>query len=205
MKLLTSSLLIALTTFFIACEDSTTTPIVSDLVSLDITTKDLTIYSTDKPFPVEAVVGYNDGTSEEATSELKWKTDFDILVYDNSAIWGGVENGGESYLSATHSDFNDTTTVKIIKLTSFHISPFDSNTTGEHALIAKGNFEDNATDRLIVKNIVWSADNGALISLNNDIYTIEIQSGETNVTATMFEDTNSSSPIAPQSIVYSID
>jgi len=204
MKLLTSSLLIALTAFFISCEDSTTTPIVSDLVSLDIITTDLTIYSTDK-YSVRADVGYNDGTSKEATSELKWKTNFDILVYDNSLIWGGLENGGESYLAATHSDFNDTTTVKIIKLTSFYISPFDFNTTGEHVLIAKGNFEDNATDRLIVKNIVWSADNGALISVNNDIYTIEIQSGDTNITATMFEDTNSSSPIAPQSIVYSID
>ena len=204
MKLLTSSLLIALTTFFIACEDSTTTPIVSDLVSLDITTKDLTIYSTDKPFPVEAVVGYNDGTSAEATSELKWKTDFDILVYDNSLIWGGIENGGESYLAATHSDFNDTTTVKVIKLTSYHIVS-SITSTGEHTLIAKGNFEDNATDRLIVKNIVWSADNGALISVNDDVFSIEIQSGDTNVTATMFEDINYSSPIAPQSIVYSID
>ena len=203
MKLITSTFLLSLSLFFIACEESTTTPIITDLSSLSINTTDLKIYSTDKPEDIEASVGYKDGTTAIVTRDIKWETDFDVLVYANGVIWGGTTNGGESHLTALHNDFNDTTTVEVIKLTSFYIST-EINTTGEHILNAKGSFEDNATHRDIVKNIVWSADNGALITIINDIVTVDIQSGDTNVTATLFEDINSSSQIAPQSILVNI-
>ena len=204
MKFITNTLLISLSLLFIACEDSTTTPIVSDVNSLTIDTPNLTIYSTDTPTPIMATVGYLDGTTADATTDIKWETDIDVLDYENGTIWGGVDNGGESSLTAVHNDFNDTTNVTVIKLTSFYIAS-NITTTGEHILSAKGNFENNATDRDIVKNIVWSADNSAFISISNDVVTIDINNGDTNVTATLFEDTNTSSPIAPQSIVFTIE
>lgn len=204
MKLITSTFLISLSLFFIACEDSTTTPILTDVSDITIDSTDITIYSTDLT-PVSATVTYQDGTSADGTLDVTWETDYDILEYSNGTIWGGDDNGGESPLSALHGDFNSTTTVKVIKLTSFYIST-EISTTGEHELIAKGGFEDNETNRTILKNIVWSADNDAVVSVNDDYtVTIDIQSGDTNVSATMFEDTNTSSLIAPQYMLYSID
>lgn len=205
MKLITSTFLITLGLFFIACEDSTTTPILTDVSSISIDTPDLTIYSTDAGTPIVSTVTYKDGTSADATLDITWDTDYDVLVYSNGTVWGGTDNGGESPLSALHGDFNTTTSVKVVKLTSFYIAT-EINTTGEHILLAKGNFEDNATDRDIVKNIVWSADNDAVITTDDyDVVTIDIQSGDTNVSATLFSDTNTSSPIAPQYMLYSIE
>ncbi len=205
MKSTTTSLLLILSALFISCGENTTEPIVSDIKSLSVDNQNLVIYSTDAPTPVGATVTYLDDASADATTDVKWFSDFEVLIYDNGEIWGGIENGGSSTLTAKHSDFNDSIEVEVLKLTSFYISSTDINTTGEHILMAKGSFEDNASDRKIFKNIHWSADNGADITIKNNIVTIDIEDGETNVTATMFGDINYSSPIAPRSIIFTIE
>ena len=204
MKLWMNSFIILLSTFFISCGDNTTTPIISDIKSIKIDNSDMNIYSTDTT-EISATVKYIDGTSADATLDVTWNSDIDVIVYSNRKIWGGFENGGESNLTMSYADFNETILVNVYALTSFHISSDDITTTGEHILEAKGSFENNETNRTIIKNIVWSADNSAVITINDDIVTIDIGSGDTNVTATMFGDINSSSPIAPISVIYSVE
>ena len=204
MKLFKSTLLTLLSLMLISCGDNTTTPIITDVKSLEIEGGDIEIYSTDST-PVVATVTYMDETTDDATLSVKWSSDFDTLVYDSGKIRGGVDNGGEDTLIAKHKDFNDSIEVKVHKLTEFHISSPDINTTGEHILQAEGSFDNNETNRSIVTNIVWSADNDAVISVEDNIVTIEIEDGDTNVTATVFGDTNTSSPIAPKNVIYSIE
>ncbi len=204
MKLLTNSFIILLSTFLISCGENTTTPIITDMNSFKIDNSDMNIYSTDAT-NVSATVSYLDGTSADATLDVTWRSDIDVVVYNNKTIWGGVDNGGESHLTISHSDFNDSIMVNVYSLTSFQISSDNITTTGEHILEASGSFENNETNRTIVKNIVWSADNSAVITIEDDIVTIDINSGDTNVTATVFGDTNSSSPIAPKSVIYSVE
>ena len=202
----TNSLLILLSTFFLSCGENTTVPIIPDIKSLEILNSDMQIHSTDGPTNVYATVTYTDNSSADVTNDIKWVTDLDILHYEYKTIWGGTSNGGMTTLTASHSDLNNSINVEVISLTSFKISSTDINTTGEHILTAVGYFDNNATDsKVIVKNIVWSADNGAVITSEDDIFTIDIQNGDTNITATLFEDTNTSSPIAPQSILFSIN
>ena len=169
MKIVTSTLLIAMSTLFIACGENTTTPIVSDVNSLKIEAYSSKIYSTDTPSAISATVTYLDGTPIDATLDIKWRTDIDTLYYENGTIWGGLNNGGTSSLTAIHSDFNDSVEVEVYSLSSFYISSDEITTTGEHILSAKGNFEDNASHRDIVKNIVWSADNDAVITVEDDV------------------------------------
>jgi hypothetical protein len=203
MKFWTSSFLLLLSTFLISCGDNTTTPIISDIKSIKIDNSDMNIYSTDVA-KVSATVSYIDGSSADATLDVKWGSDIEVLMYNNKMIWGGTKNGGQSSLTISHADFNDTISVNVYSLTSFDISSDNITTTGEHILEAKGSFENNETNRTIVKNIIWSADNSAVITIENDIVTININSGDTNVTATVFGDINSSSPIAPKSVIYSV-
>jgi len=57
-----------------------------------------------------------------------------------------------------------------------------------------------------VKNIYWSVDNGAEIDIDDDgVANITFETGDTNVTVTVFDDTNTSSPLAPQSYIIHIE
>lgn len=207
MKYFKTLLLILIVGFFLACDkENTTEPIVTDIKSLTIDSENITIYSTDAPIAISATVSYTDGTSANAEFAQWSNSDYEVMNVASNTLWGGISNGGEANLEIKFEAFNDSKTVTIHKLTSFFIATDDIITTGDFILEAKGSFENNETNRTIVKNIVWSADNGAVITTSDDdIVTITIASGDTNVTATVFSDTNLSSPIAPVSKVYSLN
>lgn len=192
-------------TLFLGCDtDNTEEPIVTDIGSLSIDNQDIQIYSTDAPINISASVSLLDGNTEEANFATWSNSDYDLIYIYGNTLWA-TSNGGEATLGVEFEQFNDSADVKVYELTSFFISSEDITTTGDFVLEAKGNFEDGETNRTIVKNIVWSADNDAEITVEDDVSTITIYSGDTNVTATVFYETNTSSPIAPVSKVYSIE
>ena len=207
MKLITSAFLVIMASLFISCGENTTTTIIKDVESIQIDSGDMQIYSTDEPINVYASVTYTDGSTVDATLNLKWSnSEYQVLNYDAGTIWGGISNGGEVTLGVTHYNFEDSVAIKVNELKSFYITTDDINATGDYILQAYGSFDDNSSeDRLIVKNITWSADNDAEITYEDDVYTITMQEGDTNVTATVFYDINTSSPTAPVSKVYSIN
>jgi len=206
MKLLINTILILSAFFFISCNDkNTTTPIVTDIKSLTIDNGNISSYSTDAPIKVSATVTFMDGTTDTATLATWKNSDYEVMSYFENSVWGGRSNGGDANLSIEFDQYTDTIEVNFHKLTSFFISSDEITTTGDFILEAKGNFENGESNRTIVKNIVWTADNGADISVEDDVVTITIESGDTNVTATMFSETDSNSSISPVSIVYSVE
>jgi len=185
--------------------ENTTKPIVTDIKSLTIDNGNIEIYSTDAPLNLSATVTFLDESTSEANFATWTNSDYEVMNINANTLWGGVSNGGEATLGIEFEQFSDSVEVKVHKLTSFFISSEDITTTGDFILEAKGNFANGESNRTIVKNIVWTADNDAKIIVEDDIVTISIESGDTNVTATVFSDYNTSSPIAPVSKVYSVN
>jgi len=205
MKTIQYTLFILLAFLFTACGDNTLKSIVSDVKSIQINKNNLRIYSTDTSQQLSASVTYNDGSSEPINNTDIWSnSDYSVLnMYDGEISASG--NGGSSLVSINVGKFSDEINVSIIKLTDYNISNADINTTGEHTLQAIGLFEDN-TSKIISKNITWSANNGATFSTNDEyVTTITILSGDTNVTATLFGEKNTSKPLAPITKTYSIN
>ncbi len=204
MKKLTITLYITLSLFFSSCGDNTLSPI-KDVSSIEIKQQSFSLYSTDSD-SLSATVHFSDATQEDATTELEWQSsDTNVVSVSNGVLVPGNANGGDANITVTFADLRSAPSlVNIIPLTSFSITNADINVTGEHILEAEGTFSDGQT-KIIMRNIVWSADNGATISVVNNIATINIIAGDTNVTATVFGETNSSSPIAPQSKIYTIE
>jgi hypothetical protein len=206
MRFFTNIFLSLLATFFMACNsENTKEPIVTDIQSISIDNDKIDIYSTDAPVSISGTVTYLDGTTAEATLAKWTNSDYEVMHVANNSVWGGISNGGTATLGLEFEQFNDSIEVNVHKLTSFFISSEDITTTGDFILEAKGSFDNNETNRTIVKNIIWSADNDAVISVEDDVVTITVESGDTNVTATVFNDTNTSSPIAPISKVYTVE
>jgi len=205
MKFIKITIYTILTLLFISCGDNTEIPL-KDVDHVKINEPTLSMYSTDIA-NFTATVYYDDATSADATTAVNWvSSDDDIAAVINGEVIAGNANGGDANISITYQDLTaGPSSISITALTSFTISNADINTTGDHILEAKGDFSDGTTGKVIIKNIVWLADNGSVITVTDDIATITVIAGDTNVTATMFSDTNSSSPIAPQSIVYTVN
>jgi hypothetical protein len=202
-KIIKSIFMITPTIFFLACGDNTNTPL-KDIASVSMDDSDLSIYSTDSR-TLTATVTYTDGTTAQINEPDVWtNSDYSSLnMYDGEII--PASNAGSSIVGVSASDFSDEINVSIIGLTDFNISSADITTTGDHILEATGLFEDN-TSKVIKRNIVWSATNDATITLDEDyVATINILSGDTNVTATVFEETNTSAALAPVSKIYSVN
>lgn len=196
-------LLITFAIFFLACGDNTTSPL-KDITSIDIDDTNGTIYSTDSR-TLTATVTYTDGSTASVDKPELWSSsDYNVVnVYNGELIV--VSNGGSSIITISAGNISDDINVSIVKLTDFNISSADITTTGEHILEATGTFEDN-TSKVIKRNIVWSATNDATITTDeNYVTTITILAGDTNVTATVFGETNTSATLAPVSKIYSIN
>ncbi len=175
--------------FFIACQDNTSTPITKSVTSVKIDQGDISIHSTDDMTSLSATVFFSDNSSDIATESVVWNnSDYNVTYLLGGDVWASA-NGGESNISISYAEFNDYITVSVHKLVSFEIYADDVNTTGTHVFEAKGNFENGDENISIVKNIAWSATNNAVVSISNGITNIELKSGETNVTATLFYNT----------------
>ena len=193
MKLLKTTLYTALALLFISCGDNTEAPI-KDVTSIEINEATQTVFSTDT-VNFTAMVTYTDATTADVTQNVNWiSSDEDVAAVLKGVVTPGNANGGDANITITYQHLTATaSSVTVVPLDSFTISSPDINTTGNHILEAEGNF--GGTIKNIVKNIVWTADNAAIISVENDVATITVVTGDTNVTATMFGETNSSSSI----------
>ncbi len=203
-KLIKSILIITPAIFFLACGENTEITPLKDISSIQIDDTGISVYSTDSKI-LTATVTYTDSTTASfSESELWSSSDYSVLSLYNGEIFP-ISNGGSATVSIEAGDFSDEENVNIIKLESFTVTHADITTTGEHVLEATGVFEDN-TSKVIKRNIVWSATNDATITVDdNYVATIDILSGDTNVTATVFDETNTSAALAPITKVYSID
>jgi len=206
MKLIKTFLYTLVALLFISCGDNTETPL-TDVLKIEINELNTTIYSTDDSTDLTAftaTVYYEDGTSADATNYVTWNSsDTGIATVSNGAVIGGNSNGGDTNITITYDHFTSPASlVSVIALTDYNISILnaDANATGTYDLLATGKFEDNTT-RTIVRNITWDTNNSALLTVEDDIVQIEITTtGDTNITATLFDDINTS-----QTIIYTVD
>lgn len=205
MKLFTITLFTSIILLFTSCGDNSETPL-SDISYIEIDLNSTTMYSTDVA-NLSAIAHYTDATTEDVTRKVTWSSsNSDIAGVSNGKIIAGISNGGDVNITVNYLNLiSAPSLVSVISLTGFSITNPDINTTGEHTLEAQGSFSDGTTNKVITKNIVWDTNNSTVISVANDIATITIVAGDTNVTATMFEETNSSSPIGPQTVTYSVN
>ncbi|QSZ40844.1 hypothetical protein GJV85_01500 [Sulfurimonas aquatica] len=206
MKLLTYSLILSLTLFLISCGGTTKTSSLVDIKSISIDSSDIKIYSTQLSTQLSATVTYQDNTTADATKSVDWiSSDTNVSTVAYGVVYPGLSNGGDANISIAYKDFNDSISVGVIKLMDYNITHADINATGSYTLEATGYFEDN-TSQIIHRNIYWLADNSAIITLENDIYTITVIAGDTNVTAVVFNELNSTATtLAPKTITYSIN
>lgn len=200
MKLRTKiSFLILTSLLFIACGDNTQTKITPDVASININETNVTINSTDNILQLTATVKYEDNSTSQATDELNWEnSDYTVL----SMYAGQVQataNGGESNITALYGELSDTINVRVNSLKSGSLSIISSaddvNTTGTYDFSAKGDFIDFDTNLTvesnvtIERNIIWSATNGGIVTYTDGNVSIQLLSGETNVTARVFANT----------------
>ena len=206
MKLLTTLLTTSLTLLLIACGDNTTTPLLKDVTSLAIDDANVTMHSTDAPKTITATVTYTDGTTADATTSIFWSSsDSDILNASLGELTPGVSNGGNVTIEVSYEQYGDSIGATVYSLTDYNASFPDINSTGTYTFQAYGDFDNGDTNISIASNIVWSADNGAVVETTDGVASITFVTGDTNVTATVFGDTNTSSPIGPQTKIYTIN
>ncbi len=188
-------LLLSVTLVFISCGDNTTEAVTSDINKLTIDPSDTNyqVYSTSK-LELQATITYDDGTYAEATHSVSWKLynsdDYNTANLLSNSVYP-IANSGSVAVSAVYknlADFNSSVDVSIIPLKDFYIIPIESNTTGEHILQAKGNFDDGESDKEIIYNITWiSSQEDDDILIENNVVTIDIDgTGERTITASIF-------------------
>jgi len=206
MKLLYILLITALSLLFISCGENTTTSPLNDVVSLQINDTNVTMHSTDAQKTITASVTYTDGSTADATNSIAWSSsNSNVLTAALGNLTPGTDNGGNVTIEASYENYSDSTTATVYKLTDYNVSFPDINSTGTYLFQANGDFENGDTNISMVNNIVWSADNSAVIEVTDGVASITLIAGDTNVTTTVFGDTNTSSPIGPQSKVYTIN
>lgn len=195
MKLIKKIILSFVILFFIGCGENTDTPLTHLVTSIDINVTSVEMYSTDDIVKLGATVTFDDGTTTDVTDSVYWyNSDYNSTSMLGGEISGGQGNGGESNVSIEYENFSDFVTVKVHKLdfNSTYISSADINTTGIHPLEVKGSFDNNDTNITIIKNLRWDTNNGAIITVENNLATIEIiNTGETNVSVRFFDDNSS--------------
>ncbi len=189
------------TLLFIGCGENTKNPVTSDILSITIDDNSTTsgfIYATDTSKILKATVHYQDGTSLDASDYVTWKnSDFSVLSMYRGE-YSAVANGGKSTISIEYGKFNDSLDIEVYALKSNSLAIFatnDINTTGTFSIEAKGDFIDidtNATvdsNKTILNNILWSTTNDAVITIDdNNLVEVEIiKTGETNITASVFD------------------
>ena len=192
---------ILITLLFIGCGENTKNPVTSDILSITIDDNSTTsgfIYATDTSKTLKATVHYQDGTSLDASDYVTWKnSDFSVLSMYRGE-YSAVANGGKSTISIEYGNFYDSLDIEVYALKSNSLAIFttsDINTTGTFSIEAKGDFIDidtNATvdtNRTILNNILWSTTNDAVITIDdNNLVEVEIiNTGETNITASVFD------------------
>lgn len=192
MKLISKSILLITTLFFLGCGENTDKPLTHLVTSIDINVSTLEIYSTSDSVKLGATVYFDDNTSADVTNNVYWyNSDYNSTNMLVGEISGALGNGGESNVSIKYEHLSDFITVKVHKLdfNSTYISSPDINTTGVHPLEVKGSFDNNDTNITLVKNLNWTANNGAVITVENNLATIEIiNTGETNISVRFFND-----------------
>lgn len=202
MKLFRTTLYAAFIIFFTSCGDNTENPL-ADVSHIEINEPSVVMHSTDTA-NFTATLTYTDSTTIDVTQKVTWNSsDLDVANISNGVVTA-QNTGGDANVTISYQQLTALPSIiTVIPLTSFGITNADINTTGSHILEAQGIFDDNST-KVIIKNIIWTADNSAIITVENDIATIAVIAGDTNVTATLFDDTNITSPIAPQTVTYTV-
>ena len=193
---------------FIGCGDNTTNSIVPDVTSIQINETNISLYSTDGTSYLSASATYTDSSVQDITNFVLWSSaNPNIVTISNNALTSGLDNGGDTQVSISYDTFSDAQPVHVHKLTSYSVVYPDVNTTGTFdGFMALGNFDNNETNRTIINHIIWSADNGAVIEVKEDgNVSITFLTGDTNVTTTLFNETNTSSPIGPKSKIFTIN
>ncbi len=201
MKYIKIFFLLSTLVLFVSCGENTKNPVTPDIASVKIVDTSNTsgfIYATDPASKLNATVTYTDGTSSDASDFVTWNnTDFSLLTMYRGE-YAAIANGGKATISIEYADFRDSFDVKVYALkagTLSIVSSSDINATGTYIIEAKGDFTDLDTNttvdtnRTIVKNIIWSATNDAVVTIVDDTKTelTIINTGETNVTATVFD------------------
>ena len=160
-------LLLSIAILFSACGDNTTISPIKDIKSISINGTTKNIYATDK-LELNATVTYDDGTIEDITKNIIWKSlDSDIL-YSNAGNIEARSNSGDTNISIEYSKFSDTKNINIIKLTSINFSELNSSQhSQEQTLYVSGNFENNESNRTMQSNITWISDENITISESN--------------------------------------
>lgn len=193
MKTIIISLFTAL--IFLGCQETTKSPIITDITSIQIDPSITTVYPTQQT-QLLATVTHLDGSTGDATDAVTWDSnDTSILSVDAGLTSGGYKNGGDVNISISYADFEDTITLSVVKLTDFNITNADINTSGDHALELTASFEDGNSS-IIYENtnyVKWDANNSATFNTVNGVTTINILTGTTEVNATLFYDDNETS------------
>jgi hypothetical protein len=194
--------------FFVGCGgDNTTTLLTPDITAIAIDESNIAVYSTDTYTSLHATATYTDGSTQDVSSYLIWSETNSSLVHMSVNTIEIEGNGGDTNVIASYDKFSDSKSLHVHKLTNFQVVyPSDVNVTGTYDFYAVGDFDNNETNRTLVNNVQWSATNDATIEVGNEgIIHITFISGETNVTTTVFNETNTSSPLAPQSKIFIIE
>jgi hypothetical protein len=202
-KLLTNILFATFLILFLGCEDNTQNSQIKDIQSIKIDDGDISIYSTDAPKTLSASVIYTDSTTEKITDADIWEnSDYDILSMSGGTI-RPLSNSGSSKVGIKVGHFSDEISVDIIKIVDFNLSYENITSTGEHQIEAVGTFENNQTKK-IYTNIVWETNNTSTITTDENYNTVlNIVSGDTNLTATIFGDDSDTN--ITKSVVFSIE
>lgn len=200
--------LLACASFFSACQETTTTASLVDISSIYLTNKTVSFYPTDKSLQMFATVTYKDSSTVDATNKVDWlSSNINLFTVSNGKITAGILNGGDANVSIAYKKYSDSTSVHFHKLTAFHLQYPDINSsgTGSYLFSAYGDFDNGETNRSIANSISWSFNGQTVTNITDGIATIDFLTGESNVTATMFGETNSSSPIAPITVKFQVN
>jgi len=208
MKIFTLTSLLLWTLFFSACQETTTTAPLTDISSISINETNISLYPTDLTQQATATVLYKDTTTADVTKFVQWlSTDLNLFTAPQGLITVGTINGGDANLSISYKKYLDTKTVHLHKLTKFHILAPDVNSsgTGTYTFEAYGAFDNGESNRSIANNILWNLNGKTVTNVVKGVATITFTTGDANVTATMFNDTNSSSPISPITLKFRVN
>jgi len=174
MKLLFPTLLLSTLSFFSACGENSNTTLVSDIDSISIDEKSLSMYAT-QSIDINASVTYEDGSSATVSDNILWQSSDDTIAIAYGNTLYARNNGGDVNVTASYSQFSDTTDVHIIALESIDFSDINtSDFSNEQTINILGNFENNESNVTLASNITWVSDENMTI--------VESSTSEANVT-----------------------
>jgi len=190
MKLSQTFFTLLATTFFVACGDNTTTSPITDVASISINDRNLSLYSTDISISTASTVTYLDGSTTNATADMEWISSDDSTLLTSSGAMYPRKNGGDVNVTIDYqSKFNDSVPVQIKELLSINYSDLNISDVGNpQILYTTGNFKNGDTNETNVTmngNIYWITDENATISeINATQMTITIDYNTTSILLT---------------------